>query len=65
MRRLFTIVALLGIAISASAQVSYLEMAAQRNKHTNYVSPGSLTPVDGTHKYMEIEDTNVVLYDYD
>lgn len=65
MKRLLTIVALLSIALGTTAQVSYREMAAQRSKHTNYVSPGSLTPVDGTHKYMEIEGTNVVLYDYD
>ena len=65
MKRLLTIVALLSITLGATAQVSYREMAAQRSKHSNYVNPGSLTPVDGTHKYMEIEGTNVVLYNYD
>ena len=65
MKRLLTIVALLSIAIGATAQVSYREMAAQRSKHSNYVNPGYLTPVDGTHKYMEIEGTDVVLYNYD
>lgn len=55
---------LLGIATMASAQVSYMEMQTERAKHNTYRHPATLTPVSGTDKYMEIEDNNVVLYDY-
>lgn len=48
----------------ASAQVSYMQMATERAKHSNYRHPATLTPVAGTDKYMEIEDNSVVLYDY-
>lgn len=65
MKRLLTIVAIMGIITSVSAQVSFLDVAQERAKHNNYVAPGSLTPVNGTHKYMEIEGNKVVLYDYD
>jgi dipeptidyl-peptidase-4 len=65
MRRLLTLIALLGIVATATAQVSYLDMARERAEHYNYVAPGSLTPVDGTHKYMEIIGNKVVLFDYD
>ena len=65
MKRVLAIVALMCAVAVASAQVSYTDMVKQRAKHTNYVSPASLTAVDGTHKYMEIEGNNVVLYNYD
>ena len=55
---------LLSMATMASAQVSYMEMQTERAKHNTYRHPATLTPVAGTDKYMEIEDNNVVLYDY-
>lgn len=55
---------LLSMATMASAQVSYMEMQTERDKHNTYRHPATLTPVSGTDKYMEIEDNNVVLYDY-
>ena len=55
---------LLSMATMASAQVSYMEMQTERAKHNTYRHPATLTPVSGTDKYMEIEDNNVVLYDY-
>lgn len=55
---------LLSMATMASAQVSYMEMQTERAKHNTYRHPATLTPLAGTDKYMEIEDNNVVLYDY-
>ena len=52
------------VASSAMAQVSYLEMVEARTAPASYISPASLTPVPGTHQYMELDGRNVVLYDY-
>ena len=65
MKKLFTLVALMAVAVVASAQVSYSDMVKQRSKYNNYVRPAGLTAVEGTHKYMKIEDKSVVLYNYD
>ena len=65
MKRLFTTFLTLLVAGSAMAQVSYLEMVEAREVPAKYVAPGSLTPVEGTHQYMELDGRNVVLYDYD
>ena len=46
------------------AQVSYLEMVEAREVPAKYIAPGSLTPVEGTHQYMELDGRSVVLYDY-
>ena len=62
-RFIFTIVAL-AVAGVASAQVSYLEMVEARVPATSYINPASLTPVDGTDKYMELDGKRVVMYDY-
>ena len=51
--------------VAADAQVSYREVSAERSTHHNYRSPASLTPVSGTHKYMDIKGNKVILYDYD
>ena len=51
-------------AATAMAQVSYLEMVEAREVPAQYIAPGSLTPVEGTHQYMELDGRNVVLYDY-
>ena len=64
MRRLFTTIALLLAVATVSAQVSYLEMMEARKAPTSYIAPSSLTPVDGTHQYMELDGKRVVLYDY-
>ena len=52
------------VAATAMAQVSYLEMVEAREVPAKYIAPGSLTPVEGTHQYMELDGRNVVLYDY-
>ena len=64
MRRLFMAIGLLLAVVTASAQVSYLEMVDARQVPTSYIAPSSLTPVDGTHQYMELDGKRVVLYDY-
>ena len=64
MKKLLTTVALVAVAMTAMAQVSYLEMVEARNGYPAYIAPQSLTPVTGTHKYMELDGKNVVLYDY-
>ena len=56
---------MLTIFVAANAQVSYKEVASERASHNNFRSPASLTPVNGTHKYMDIVGNKVVLYDYD
>ena len=52
-------------AATAMAQVSYLEMVEAREVPARYIAPSSLTPVEGTHQYMELDGRDVVLYDYD
>ena len=47
------------------AQVSYLEMVEAREVPAKYIAPGSLTPVEGTHQYMELDGKRVILYHYD
>ena len=64
MKRLFTTFVMLLAAATAMAQVSYLEMVEAREVPAKYIAPGSLTPVEGTHQYMELDGRNVVLYDY-
>ncbi|MBR5865266.1 MAG: hypothetical protein IKY89_03235, partial [Alistipes sp.] len=64
MKRLFTTIMTLLVAGSAMAQVSYLEMVEAREVPAKYIAPGSLTPVEGTHQYMELDGRSVVLYDY-
>ena len=65
MRRVFLAIAMLTIATTAMAQVSYLEMLERRYSNApDFISPAGLVPVDGTHKYMELDGCNVVLYDY-
>ena len=64
MKRLFTTIMTLFVAATAMAQVSYLEMVEAREVPAKYVAPGSLTPVEGTHQYMELDGRSVVLYDY-
>ncbi|MBO5018374.1 MAG: DPP IV N-terminal domain-containing protein [Alistipes sp.] len=65
MRKLFATLISIAVATSAMAQVSYLEMVEARTAPTKYIAPASLTPVEGTHQYMELDGRNVVLYDYD
>lgn len=65
MRRLFLTIALAALALSAQAQVSYLEMLKARSEGAPaYIAPASLTPAAGTNKYMKLVDNTVVLYDY-
>ena len=64
MRKILTTVALFAVAVSAMAQVSYLEMIEARRSPSSYIAPQSLTPVAGTHQYMELDGKSVVLYDY-
>ena len=64
MRKLFTALTLLLATTSVMAQVSYRDMLRERELPAQYVRPASLTPVAGTNQYMELEGTNVVLYDY-
>ena len=53
------------MAVSLSAQVSYLEMVQKRDDAApNYISPASLTPAAGTDQYMELDGREVKLYDY-
>lgn len=66
MRRLFLTIALAAMAVAAEAQVSYVEMLKARSDAApDYVAPASLTPAQGTNKYMKLVDNTVVLYDYD
>lgn len=65
MRKLLCTVAVLMAAMTASAQVSYLEMIEARNNAApDYISPASLTPAAGTDQYMELDGKEVKLYDY-
>ena len=65
MRKLFLTFVLAAMALSAEAQVSYLEMLMARQAAApDYIAPASLTPAEGTNKYMELVDNTVVLYDY-
>ena len=65
MRKLFLTFVLAAMALSAEAQVSYLEMLMARQAAApDYIVPASLTPAEGTNKYMELVDNTVVLYDY-
>ena len=65
MRKLLCTVAVLMAAMTASAQVSYLEMIEERNNAApDYISPASLTPAAGTDQYMELDGKEVKLYDY-
>ena len=65
MRKLFLTFVLTAMALSAEAQVSYLEMLMARQAAApDYIAPASLTPAEGTNKYMELVDNTVVLYDY-
>ena len=53
------------MALSAEAQVSYVEMLMARSEAApDYIAPASLTPAVGTNKYMKLVDNTVVLYDY-
>ena len=65
MKRFILTLAMLTIAIATKAQVSYLDVAMERMTHNDFRSPASLTPVPGTHKYMDITGNKVVLFDYD
>ena len=65
MKRFFLTLALLAVALSTSAQVSYLEMVENRNAHPSYIAPSSLTPLAGTGQYMELDGKRVILYHYD
>ena len=52
------------MAVSLSAQVSYLEMVQKRDDAApNYISPASLTPAAGTDQYMELDGREVKLYE--
>ncbi|MBR4951836.1 MAG: DPP IV N-terminal domain-containing protein [Alistipes sp.] len=65
MRNLFLTLTLVAVALSAKAQVSYQEMLAARHEAApKYITPASLTPAEGTNKYMKLEENTVVLYDY-
>ena len=65
MRNLFLTLTLVAVALSAKAQVSYQEMLAARQEAApKYIAPASLTPAEGTNKYMKLEENTVVLYDY-
>ena len=65
MRKLFLTFALVAMALSAEAQVSYTDMLAARQEGApKYIAPASLTPAEGTNKYMKLVNNTVVLYDY-
>ena len=65
MKKLFSTIAMLVVTLTASAQVSYLQMVEARNQSApDYISPASLTPAIGTDQYMELEGNSVKLYDY-
>ncbi|MBR6721044.1 MAG: DPP IV N-terminal domain-containing protein [Alistipes sp.] len=65
MKRVLITIACIAVAVSASAQVSYLQMVEERSSNApDYVNPASLTPVAGTNKYMELDGKRVVMYDY-
>lgn len=65
MRKLFLTLTLVAMALSAEAQVSYVEMLKARSEAApDYIAPASLTPAIGTNKYMKLVDNTVVLYDY-
>ena len=65
MKKLLSTIAMLVMAFTASAQVSYLQMVEARNQSApDYVAPASLTPALGTDQYMELEGNSVKLYDY-
>ena len=65
MRKLFLTLTLVAMALSAEAQVSYVEMLKARSEAApDYIAPASLTPAVGTNKYMKLVDNTVVLYDY-
>ena len=65
MRKLFLLLTLVAMALSAEAQVSYVEMVKARSEAApDYIAPASLTPAVGTNKYMKLVDNTVVLYDY-
>ena len=65
MKRVITAFLLLATTISASAQVSYQQMLRERNAQApRYEHPQSITPVEGTNKYMRINFNRVLLYDY-
>lgn len=66
MRKLFLTIALAAMAFAAEAQVSYSEMLRARSQASpNYTSPASLTPAEGTNKYMKLVGNTVMLFDYD
>ena len=65
MKRILTILALFGAVVTASAQVSYLEMVESRAQSApEYIAPQSLTPAEGTDQYMELRGREVRLFDY-
>ena len=65
MKRILSILALLGAVVTASAQVSYLEMVESRAQSApEYIAPQSLTPAEGTDQYMELRGREVLLFDY-
>ena len=65
MKRILSILALLGAVVTASAQVSYLEMVESRAQRApEYIAPQSLTPAEGTDQYMELRGREVLLFDY-
>lgn len=65
MRKLFLTLTIVAMALSAEAQVSYVEMVKARSEAApDYIAPASLTPAVGTNKYMKLVDNTVVLYDY-
>lgn len=65
MKKILSILALLGAVVTASAQVSYLEMVESRAQSApEYIAPQSLTPAEGTDQYMELRGREVLLFDY-
>lgn len=68
MRKILFALTALMVVSSASAQVSYVDMLRARSKDApRYEHPASLTPVEGTNKYMRIDNeaNAVVFYNYD
>ena len=65
MRRLLFTLSALTLTLVATAQVRYTDMMRERMKDApRYEQPATLTPAEGTDKYMRIEGRDVVLLDY-
>ena len=62
MRKLLLSIALCAMALSSQAQVSYTEMRNENTAATpRYITPASLTPLQGTDKFMNFDGENVLL----